>query len=235
MLGSGNRVYLMIADLFEQIRRVVLALTKAILVWVREEFIWGLLIMPILLIAMVYGLSEANVLGWSDQAVCKAAMEIIHPILLVLALSISIFGYFKTRDTALLFLAVLNAFTLSRELIGQGFGVVFYPALIGLLVYGNNHRERIAALLRPRWTTSFLGMCFVCYFLSQTLDRGLIKRIIWLFYWDTSRTLPYSSNFEETLETLGGLFLMCTSLFVLAKAANRSIEKGSRRWTQFFG
>ena len=229
MLGSGNRVYLIIVDLFEQIRRAVPGLTKAVLVWVREEFIWSLLLMPILLIAMVYSLSEANFLGWSDQSVCKSAMEIIHPILLVLALSISIFGFFKTRDTALLFLAVFDAFTLSRELIGQGFGIIYYPALIGLLVYGNSHRELIATLLRARWASSFLGMCFVCYFLSQTLDRGVIKRIIWLFYWDTSLTLPYSSNFEETLETLGGLFLMCTSLFVLAKTAIRSIEKGSRR------
>lgn len=219
----------MIADLFGQIRRAVPALTKAVFVWVHEEFIWSLLLIPILLIAMVYGLSEANVLGWGDQAVCKAAMEIAHPILLVLALSISTFGYFKTQDTALLFLAMLNALTLSRELVGQGFGVVFYPVLLGLLVYGNSHRERIAALLRLRWATSFLGMCFVCYFLSQILDRGVIKRIIWLFYWDTSRTLPYYSNFEEALETLGGLFLMCTSLFVLAKDSNRSIEKGSRR------
>ena len=186
----------------------------AVLRWARHDFIWGLLVVPFLFIALVYSLSAANFLGWGDRSVFKSLMEIVHPILLAGFLLVSLQSWRLTRDVAFGFLTVLSIFVLARELIGQGSTFVLYAALIGLIIYGNRNPEQIELLLRSRWATSFLGICFVCYLSSQLLDRGIAKRIGWLILWDTSWRLPYSSNLEEALESLGGFFLLCTPFAV---------------------
>ena len=187
----------------------------AVLRWVRRDFIWGLLVVPVLFVALVYSLCDANFLGWSDSEVFKPLMEIVHPILLAGFLVFSLLSWLLTRDGAFCFLMVLSVFVLTRELTGQGSTFVLYAAIIGLIFYGNRNPQRIGSLLRSRWATSFLGMCFVCYLSSQLLDRGIVKRIGWLIMWDTSWKPPYSSNLEEALETLGGFFLLCTPLAVI--------------------
>ena len=176
--------------------------------WVRRDFIWGLLLVPVLFSLVVYGLSALNFQGWGNQSVFKPLMEIVHPALLAVFLLVSLLRLWVSRDTAFAFLAVLSAFVLVRELMGQGSTVILYVGLIGLIVYGNRHPDRIVSLLSSKWATSFLGMCFVCYLCSQLLDRGIVKRIGWLIFWDTSWKPPFSSNLEEALESLGGLFLL---------------------------
>ncbi len=197
-----------------QIGQAAAGFLRSLLAWAHRDFIWYLLIVPVLLIAAVYQLSAANFLGWGDSSVFKPLMEIVHPALLAGFLCFSLLRRLQTRDTAFAFLAVLSAFVLSREIMGQGSSIVLYAGLIGLIVYGRIHPHRIAPLLRSRWATSFLGMCFVCYLSSQLLDRGVVKRIGWLVLWDTSWEPPYASNLEEALESLGGLFLMLTPLVI---------------------
>jgi hypothetical protein len=141
-------------------------------------------------------------------------MEIVHPAFLTIFLLFSLQSWLSTKDTTFAFLTVLSALLLGRELVGQGAGFVFYPVLIGIVVYGNRNQDRIASLLRSRWATSFLFMCFLCYLVSQCLDRGLVKRIGWLIFWDTSWKPPHASNLEEALESLGGFFLLCMSIVV---------------------
>ena len=178
--------------------------------WVRRDFIWGLLIIPILLMVMVYCLSEANFQGWGDKTVFKPLMEIVHPALLAGFLILSLLRYVTTRDTAFAFLAVLSVFVLLRELLGQGSSFILFAGLIGLFVYGNRHPDRIDSLLRSRWAANLMMMCFVCYLTSQLIDRGLVKRIGWLILWDTSWKPAHGSNLEEALEALGGFFLLLT-------------------------
>ena len=186
----------------------------AVLIWARRDFIWVLLFVPVLYVALVYGLCDANFMGWSDSDVFKPLMEIVHPVLLAAFLLISLISWRMTRDIAFSFLTVLSIFVLGRELVGQGSTFVLYAAIIGLIIYGRRDPDRIGSLLQSRWATSFLSMCFVCYLSSQLLDRGIVKRIGWLILWDTSWKLPYSSNLEEALESLGGFFLLCTPLAV---------------------
>ncbi len=187
-----------------------------LLSWVRRDFIWVLLLVPVSFVALVYHLCAANFLGWGDSGVFKSLMEIVHPLLLAGFLLLSLQSWRLTRDAAFCFLTVLSVFVLARELIGQGSTFVLYAAIIGLILYGNRDPERIGSLLRSKWATSFLGMCFVCYLSSQLLDRGIVKRIGWLVLWDTSWKLPCSSNMEEALESLGGFFLLCTPFAVIA-------------------
>ena len=184
--------------------------------WGRRDFKWGLLIIPVLSSVLVYRLSAANFMGWGDYGVFKSLMEVVHPALLAGFLLVSLLRLFMSRDIAFSFLAVLSLFVLGRELIGQGSTIFLYAGLIGLIVYGNRHPDRIASLLRSKWATSFLGMCFVCYLSSQLLDRGVVKRIGWLLLWDTSWQPPFSSNLEEALESLGGLFLLFTPFAIRA-------------------
>ena len=98
------------------------------------------------------------------------------------------------------------------------------PSTAKLVQPGQAVGRFLAAVLR--WATPLLGMCFVCYLSSQLLDRGIVKRIGWLILWDTSWKPAYSSNLEEALETLGGLFLLCTPFAVkVSRAANLARPK----------
>jgi hypothetical protein len=36
--------------------------------WARRDFVWGLLIVPLLLVMLIHGLSEANFRGWSNES-----------------------------------------------------------------------------------------------------------------------------------------------------------------------
>jgi hypothetical protein len=208
--------------------RAIRSFLSSMLGWVRRDFKWGLLIVPILLSALVYRLSAANFQGWGDHSVFKPLMEVVHPALLAGLLLVSLLRLWVSRDTAFAFLAVLSVFVLGRELMGQGSTVVLYAALIGLIIYGNRHPDRIASLLRSQWATSFLGMCFVCYLCSQLLDRGIVKRIGWLILWDTSWKPPFSSNLEEALESLGGLFLLLTPFAIGAGVRSNPTRKKER-------
>jgi hypothetical protein len=196
--------------------RSIFHFLSSLLGWARRDFLWGLLIVPVLYVVLIYALSEANFQGWGEGNVFKPLMEIVHPALLIGFLLASFLRFWVSRDTAFAFLAVLSVFVLVRELIGQGSTFILYAALTGLIVYGTKHPDRIASLLRSKWATSFLGMCFVCYLSSQLLDRGIVKRIGWLILWDTSWNMPFSSNLEEALESLGGFFLLCTPFAVRA-------------------
>ena len=189
--------------------------------WWRRDFMWRLIAWPFLFIVLMYILSDANIFGWQDSSVCKNDLEIIHPALLLLTIILSVGGWLKAKDSALLFLGFLAAFALARELLGQGSTFVFIAGIIGLIIYCNRDLERIKTLLNSKWSTSLLGMCFICYFISQLFDRGLIKRIWWLVKMDTSLKLPYSSNIEEGLESLGGFFLVLTSISLIIHTGKR--------------
>jgi hypothetical protein len=183
--------------------------------WWRRDFVWRLMTVPVLFIVLMYILSDANIFGWQDSTGCKNDLEIIHPVLLLFSIIISVGGWLKTKDSALLFIGFLAAFALARELLGQGSTFVFIAGIIGLIIYANRDLERIKTLLNSKWSTSLLGMCFICYFISQLFDRGFMKRIWWLVTMDTSSKPPYSSNIEEGLESLGGFFLVLTSISLI--------------------
>jgi hypothetical protein len=197
--------------------RAMLDFLSSLKGWARRDFIWGMLIVPLLHIVLFYQLSKINFSGWADQSLFKSLMEIVHPALLAGFILLSLLRLWISRDTAFAFLAVLGAFVLGRELMGQGSTFILLAAIIGLILYGRRYPDLIASLLTSRWALSFIGMCFVCYFSSQMLDRGIVKRIGWLIFWDTSWKPPFSSNLEESLESLGGFFLLLTPLAIRAR------------------
>lgn len=186
----------------------------SVLQWIRRDFLWGLLLVPVISSTVVYFLSLRNVQGWGETRSFKDLMEILHPSLVAGFLVVSWGRWFATRDAVFAFLGVLGAFVLSRELMGQGSSFVIYTGLIFLTMYALRHPENLKDIFFSRWAASFLFMCFLCYASSQLLDRGLVKRVGWLVLWDTSWRLPYSSNIEEALEALGGFFLLLTPIVV---------------------
>ena len=135
-----------LVQLGQAVRRFLAAMLK----WVRRDFVWGLLVVPVLFVALIYSLCDANFLGWSDSDVFKPLMEIVHPILLAGFLLFSVLRWRLTRDVAFCFLMVLSVFVLARELIGQGSTIVLYAAIIGLIFYGSRNPERIGSLLLSR-------------------------------------------------------------------------------------
>ena len=187
--------------------------------WARRDFLWALLIVPVPFASLVYGLSEADVLGWRNPHAFKQMMEVAHPALLAASLLFSLESWRSTRDASFAALAALSFSFLGRELAGQGSSIALSVALTGIVAYTIRRPERVTSLLRSRWATSCLGLCAVCYFASQLLDRGVVKRIGWWITGESGWLPPHASNLEEALETLGGLF-------VLGAAAALRVESG---------
>ena len=197
--------------------------------WLRRDFAVSLIATPILLAGIVHTLSTNGVNGWDDEQRFKALMEIIHPAIIALMAFIAWARWLQTRAPSFAFLGALALFVFSREIMGQGSSVVLYAGLIGLAILARRYPAKVAAIAQSRWTLSLIVMGFSCYAFSQLLDRGVIKRIVWLIYWDTSREVPFTSNQEEALESLGGLMLMLSVLFVkpTAKSNDSTSERRS--------
>ncbi len=205
------------------------AFFRALPAWFRTRYFWILLLAPAVTIVIVYQLSDANVMDWSDSEICKATMEIFHPALLVVGTLIAFSGWVLTRNVSLAFLGVMCVFVLAREIGGQGTSVILYAGLVGLISYGHARPHNVATLLDSRFASSLMATTFLCYAISQLIDRGVIKRLGWMITWDTSWTPPYESQIEETLETLGGAFLITAVLVLLFLAVRHKNYSGYRQ------
>lgn len=209
---------------FLEVKNSLISFFKRLPGWFREQYIWSLLLAPAVCAFVIYQLSDANVWGWQTAGELKATMEIIHPSLLAFGALISLAGWALTKKQSLAFVGAMCGFAFFRELGGQGTSVVLYLGLIALIVYAQTKPEKLLLLLGSRVATSVMATGFICYAVSQLLDRGVIKRIGWMFTWDTSWKPPYSSQMEESLETLGGACLLLTVIVVLGLAL--------RSWSQ---
>lgn len=216
-------------QLWAAVRASLGAFFRALPAWFRTRYLWILLLAPALWGIIVYQLADANVMGWNDSAICKAAMEFLHPALLMAGALIVFSGWALTRNVSLAFLGVMFVFVLSREFGGQGTSMILYTGLVGLITYGHARPGKLATLLDSRFASSLLATGFICYAISQLFDRGVVKRLGWLVTWDTSWIPPYATQIEETMETLGGAFLVLaalTTLFLAARNESNSAALG---------
>jgi hypothetical protein len=158
-------------------------------------------------------------------------MEIIHPSLLAGSALLALAGWRYSRNTSLAFVGVMCAFTLARELGGQGTSFILYIGLIGLITYGYNNLDKLATLLESRLASSLMASGFIIYAISQLLDRGVAMRVGRLLLWDASWEIPFTSQVEESLESLGGLYLLLTVvvLIVLVVRDNLKSSPSSKR------
>jgi len=174
----------------------------------KREFIWWLLVVPLTFPFLIYVLSDANVMNWGDDDVVKGLMEVVHPSLLATALVASLLMWAVTRDASLGLIGGISASCLSRELGGQGTSTLLVVGLCAVIVYGDTHRNQIETFLNSRWTKALIALCFISYAGSQLLDRGIIKHSVRLATGDDEWQIRFSSNVEESMETLGGFFLL---------------------------
>ncbi len=189
--------------------------------WILKNFSWSFLLAPVILTILMHYISDNNIFGWQDSRYCKEQLEIIHPSFLACAVLLGFTGWLWTKDLASAVLGFLAAGALGREILGQGHTFIFVIAILIVIVFTEQNRKKMATFLQSKLSTSLLTMTFVCYIISQLLDRGVIKRIGWLITWDTSWKPMYSSNIEESLEALGGLFLIFTLISVIKAAKQK--------------
>lgn len=204
-----------------EIKTALVTFFRSLPHWFRTRYLWILLLIPAIWIIVIYLLSDADFMGWNDAETCKAFMEILHPALLATGVLIALSGWLLSRNTSLAFLSVMCAFLLAREIGGQGTSFILYAGLAGLIIYGYFNQLKLMTLLHSRFACSWLATGFICYAVSQLLDRGVIKRLGWLFTWDTSWRPPYTSQIEESLEALGGSFILLAVFVILILATRR--------------
>ena len=196
------------------LKTILVDFARNVVAWAPRQYVRWLLFAPVATIVVVHALSRADAFGWHESSNCKAFMEVVHPSILAAAVLVGGMGFLLTRDPALAFVSGIAAFPLGRELAGQGHSYIMIAGVLTLIVTGDRYRSDIGAFLRSRWALSFVATCFVCYLVSQLYDRGIVKRLGWLVTLDTSWEPSYASNIEETLETVGGSFLLLASLAV---------------------
>jgi hypothetical protein len=214
----------LIRDYLIQIRTALAAFFRALPRWFLNHYLWILLLLPVLVSVVVYKLAEANIFGWSSTAQCKLVMEIIHPSLLAGSALLALAGWRYSRNTSLAFVGVMCAFTLARELGGQGTSFILYIGLIGLITYGYNNLDKLATLLESRLASSLMATAFIIYAISQLLDRGVAMRVGRLLLWDASWEIPFTSQIEESLESLGGLCLMLTVVVLIVLVVRDNLK-----------
>ena len=195
--------------------------------WFLSRYLWALLLLPVLASLVVYKLAEANVFGWQSSTPCKLVMEIIHPSLLAGGMLLAFVGWGYFKNTSLAFIGVLCAFTLSRELGGQGTSFILLIGLLGLITYGYYNLEKLSTLLKSRQASSLMATSFIIYAISQLLDRGAAVRVGRLLLWDASWDIPYTSQIEESLESLGGLCLLFTVVVLIILVARDNLKSPS--------
>lgn len=214
-------------QLWNRIKAALGAFFRALPTWFRTRYRWVLLLVPAIWSITVYLLADANAMGWNDAAICKATMEILHPALLATGAVIAFFGWALTRNVSLAFLGTMCAFALSREFGGQGTSFILYAGLVGLITYGHTRLDAIATFLDSRFASSLMATGYICYAISQLLDRGVVKRLGWLVTWDTSWKPPYATQLEETMEALGGTFLALTVVVTFFLAVRHKSNSGA--------
>jgi hypothetical protein len=207
--------------MFKSILTSLKAFFRALPNWFKTHYLRPFLLAPLVWGVIVYQLSYSDVLGWSDSSTCKALMEIIHPTLLAMGALLGFGGWKFTQSASAAFLGGICFFALAREIGGQGTSFVLYLGLIGLIAYGHSNYTKLISLLHSRFASSCLATGFICYAISQLFDRGVIKRLGWLFTLDTSWKPPFSSQIEESLETLGGAFLLLAVIVILISAMKK--------------
>jgi hypothetical protein len=222
--GLSTGEYGLIRDYLIQIRTALGAFFRALPSWFLNRYLWILLLLPVLVSVVVYKLAEANIFGWSSTAQNKLVMEIIHPSLLAGGALLALAGWRYSRNTSLAFVGVMCAFTLARELGGQGTSFILYIGLIGLITYGHNNLDKLATLLESRLASSLMATAFIIYAISQLLDRSVAMRVGRLLLWDASWEIPFTSQIEESLESLGGLCLVLTVVVLIVLVVRGNLK-----------
>jgi hypothetical protein len=223
-IDIGILVFIVIRKNLVQIKIALAAFCRALPSWFRNRYLWILLLLPVLVSLVVYKLADANAFGWQSSTPNKVMMEIIHPSLLAGSMLLALAGWLYSRNTSLAFMGVMCAFTLARELGGQGTSFILYIGLLGLITYGYYNLDKLATLLESRLASSLMATCFIIYAISQLLDRGVAVRVGRLLLWDASWEIPYTSQIEESLETLGGLCLVFTVVVLIILVARGNFK-----------
>lgn len=183
--------------------------------WFFSIFQWPLLVLPCVVAATVYWLTEIDFCGFRDYSVLKSRMELLHPAVLAAAVLVAAQGWRLTRDFSYLwlFFAALNFLGRECRIVGHASSELVFLVFAVLVAVAVKKRSAMTGLWLDRTAASLFTMCLVTYFLSQALDRKLIEHVLRPFMGRGWR-IPGASNIEETLETLGGMFLLFTSFFI---------------------
>ncbi len=187
-----------------------------VFVWWKNEFPFLALLIPIVIGLVILAVSSFNLFGWHDEGLAKDQLEIAHPSLLAIAVILSILGRILYKDLSLSFMILLSGALLSREILGQGNSWIVYLAIIILIVWAEfSQKGGPTSLKNHKPATIALFLAFFSYLISQILDRGLIKTLMRFVSGDPELKIPYSSNIEESLETLGGFFVVLTIIHIM--------------------
>lgn len=187
--------------------------------WIRREFRWPLLLAIPAVALLIALLSSRDFLEWDSRSTLKPVLEIIHPGLLFGFTVIALVGWLGKGYHVSAWMALLGSAFLMREIHFAGSDYLMGIIVLGIAVYVWRHPSKFEALWATPWSLSLLVMSLVSYGCSEVLfDRGLIKQPFEIIFSDPEWKLPYSSNIEESLETLGGFFLLLSGVIFTFRA-----------------
>ncbi len=182
--------------------------------WASKDFYWWLIVIPILQSLLIAHLSAIGFHEWQNHKFFKNLMEWIHPSILLAFTLIVLQSWRLDRTYTYGWLSILGFTLYCRELHFVGSSITSYVILAIMALIAFRHPDRLRPLFRVRWASSFFAMTVLLYLTSQLIDRGAVKRVGWILLQNPKWNIPYTSNIEESLETLGGLFLLITPFLI---------------------
>lgn len=188
--------------------------------WLRHDFYRSLILIIPCVALIIATLSSQNFMNWQTGHVLKNVLEVLHPALLGTFTGIMFIGFVARRNQIAGWMALLGSAFFMREIHFEGSDFIMTFILLGIGVTAWRQPSRFTDLWNAPMTLSLIAMCGISYGCSEVLfDRGLIKQPFEIIFSDPEWKLPYSSNIEESLETLGGFFLLLSGFVFLFRPA----------------
>lgn len=182
--------------------------------WATQSFHWWLLLIPAIHFAMVQYLSINDLLIFAKSGPTKEFFEIVHPTVLACCLLVLLQGWRLTGKFSFGWMTLFIFCMLCRELHFYGSSAIMAGGSLILLFVAIRRRDERRAFFEKRWASSFYFVGLVCYMVSQMLDRNLINHVVRFVINDQSFKIVAENKIEESLEALGGFFMLLVPFFL---------------------
>lgn len=200
---------------------------KAIWKWLHQEFILWLTTIPPLIALTLYLLLQYTFHFENNNIIIIKIMEVLHPAILFLFLCTTAYSWKNYHTQGFKWTTITAAALFMREIHFKGSDIIVYTTLI--LSWGLAWRQPkyIVDLFSHKIASSCFVMGFLSYVCSESFDRRIFERFFKIYLNNYSYRIPHSSRIEESLETLGGLFLLLSAITLLIHWHRNSQEKSS--------
>lgn len=154
----------------------------------------------------------------------KPVQELIGPSTMIATTLLAVFVHRKVGVFFTLLLACFAGAIFMREWHVWGTEQAIFVALAALAWWASSRREEIIPYLRKSNVGGLLCTALLCYAASQFMDQDILLKLDLVAINDYKQ---WNDNIEETLETIGHMFIFAAVVMTYLSVARKPSEKAS--------